>query len=160
MSAKVKSMPKLKPQDFVAVPDGFRVGPWSEGQLVTIYATSEMMGHVVKWEGRLVDCGFVRYAQYPAVPSVRYIPKGKRNPSGFVKADSRPFMLVIAGHGHPEPASMFGDADATGCRTNRFQSFSREWTDEFNAMIAPVLKTADVILDARSKDAGIDWSAR
>lgn len=36
----------------------------NESQKVTIYSTSEFMGNVVKYEGKLLDHGVRKYAQY------------------------------------------------------------------------------------------------
>ena len=119
---------------------------------VTIYVTSEFMGSVIKREGTLIDCGLQKYAQFDRAPFVKYIPKGKRNATGFVKT-SFPYLLIIEGWNQPEPADFLTpgitDANGTTIKISRYMSFDERYKTDFDFMILPHLAKSNVILDVR-----------
>jgi hypothetical protein len=118
-----------------------------------------MMG-IIKCEGKLVDHGTQKYAQYDAAPFVNFIPKGKRNVRGFVQAEYKPSLLILAGHGHPEPDSMFGvetpnEAGTAFTSRSRYMSCDPRWQSDFDARIDAYLARtgAEVVADYRHKAA-------
>lgn len=118
----------------------------------TIYTTSEFMGNVIKIECTLLDSGFRKYAQYENAAFVRYIPKGKRNETGFLKG-YRPYILILEGHGHPEPDDMFVDLgkSETGLnvRQSKYMSFDTRYKTDFDAVIDSILPEKTVLFDVR-----------
>ncbi len=120
---------------------------------VTIYFRGEMMGNYHKIEARNYFAGTTSYAQYPAAVQFAWVPKGSRSARGSVQT-FQPSLLILDGHGHPDPASMFGEKEDRGGVTiqrGRHSSCSPEWTSEFDAMIdAHVAATgAKVLADFR-----------
>lgn len=136
----------------------FSIKP-TEKVKVTIYTTSEMMGHVVAREGTLVECGRRKYAQYDSAPFVTYVPKGARKATGFVKG-YRPYLLVVKGWNRPQPGELYGkkvhqDAQVT-VSASTYKSFDDGWTRDFDALVeqalaAGDLKTEDILFDARER---------
>ncbi len=53
------------------------------GKQVTIYSKSSF--GVNKFEGKILEFGQQPYAQYPNATFVKFIPKGKRKPYGFIE---------------------------------------------------------------------------
>lgn len=109
------------------------------------------MGNVVKTEAKLIEVGRKNYAQYDNAPYVVFIPKGKRKP--FVtRATSYPYLLVIEGHGHPEPADMLGEGkteNGVTIRQSTYSSFDEAYKTDFDAIINPYLTDKNVIVDVR-----------
>jgi hypothetical protein len=118
----------------------------------TIYTTSEFMGNVFKIECTLKDFGFRKYAQYEKAAFVRYVPKGKRNEQGIIKG-YHPYILILEGHGHPEPESMFVDLgkSSTGLSVSqsKYRSFDENYKTDFDKAIDPVLAEKTVLFDVR-----------
>ncbi len=130
-------------------------------QLVTIYTPSDFLGNIVKIEARLIDHGRRPYAQYQAAPFVRFIPKGKRNPRSLV-ATSKPFILILSGHGHPDPDEMLLPSEPSATpgvtmRRGRYSSFDPRWVTDFNARINPYIaaKSGIVVADYRHTTATV-----
>lgn len=70
-----------------------------EKQKVTIY-TNSMFG-MRKAEGKLVDHGTRQWAQYANAPFVHFLPPRARRVRE-VSGDYKPYILVLAGWGHPD----------------------------------------------------------
>ena len=73
----------------------------TKDNLVTIYASGYL--GVRKHEGRLIEHGTRKYAQYNNAPYVHFIPKRKRR-ARAITGDYRPYIVVLKGHGHPDLA--------------------------------------------------------
>ncbi len=103
-------------------------------ELFTMYALCGF-GSVVKYEGTLLELGYQDYAQHKHVPFIKYIPKGKRKPIGYIKG-YKPFMIVLKGYNHPEPNSMFDKAikQPNGLITSKstYHSFDERYVTDFN----------------------------
>ena len=122
-------------------------------ELVTVY-TSSSFG-ISKFEGKLVDFGTTKYAQYNAAPFIKYVPKGKRNVRGFVKT-YQPYIIIIKGVNHPEPADAFTAPKTTvyemgvvTSRMSRYSSFDERYKTEFDAKISEYLQSQTVLMDVR-----------
>lgn len=72
----------------------------------TIYTTNEFFGNIVKQEVTLIDAIFTPYAQYKAALKVSFLPKRARIKRQFIKTYN-PFVLIVKGHGHPNPEELF-----------------------------------------------------
>jgi hypothetical protein len=119
-------------------------------KFVTIYTTNEMFGNIVKREGRLIECGLRDYAQYRNVPYVKYIPKGKRLATGFVKTS--PYLVIIKGLGHPEPGDMFeqiSSENGTTVSKSKYMSFDSRYKTDFDEVLQKYLTPEMTILDCR-----------
>ena len=104
---------------------------------VTIYYHGEMFGLIHKVEARAYFVRTGEYAQYSSAVFCHFVPKGGRNPRGFVQT-FRPSLLILDGWGHPDPAGMFGEPEQQGpvvVQRSRHSAFSPEWQSEFDAMI-------------------------
>jgi len=66
----------------------------------TIYLMSDLMGDIIKREVKLLDYGFMKYAQYDKAVFVEYIPKGKRLKQRYVRG-FKPFLLILEGWDNP-----------------------------------------------------------
>jgi len=111
-----------------------------EFEKATIYTTSEFMGNVVKTEVRKGSVGIRPYAQYDNAVHVHFVAKGKRKRSGFVKSH-KPFVLILEGHGHPDPATLYGEAEATengeaSVARGRYRCFDPGWVRDFRALMS------------------------
>ncbi len=74
----------------------------------TLYALN-CYGQVYRDEGRLEGYGrHERWAQHTDVPWVSFIDKGKRTPWIIDKTNFARYILVLAGHSHPEPPKPVG----------------------------------------------------
>jgi len=122
--------------------------------LVTFYYSTEMYGDIKKAEGKLISFGARKYAQYSNAPFVQFIPKGKRSPRELQKS-SYPYLLILAGVGHPEPKGMFGapipSAEGVVVREARYASFDERFKAEFDVMVDKYIedKKPVVLMDAR-----------
>lgn len=134
----------------------------SEAQLqkfekATIYTTSEFMGNVTKTEVRRGEIEVKPYAQYAEAIHVKFVPKGARKLRGFVKSH-KPYVIVLEGHGHPDPDSLYGayretqDGEAA-VASGRYRSFDPRWVEDFEASLNEYLedKRDAVVFDRREK---------
>lgn len=118
--------------------------PAAVGDEITVYYRTSMMGSIVKQEGKLRAVGRKPYAQYPNAGFVEYVPKRKRNGLRLFQT-FQPYMLVLKGHGHPNPTDLFGvvlapSTDSTlEMRTTTYGSFSGGWVTDFEKKINPYL---------------------
>jgi hypothetical protein len=119
-------------------------------ELVTVYY-SAMFG-VQKLEGKIVDFGTKEYAQYKAAAFVKIIPKGKRNPIGFLDG-AYPYYIILKGVNHPAPADAFTPKKETAeglvTSMSRFTSFDERYKTEFDAKITNYIKDQTVLMDIR-----------
>lgn len=77
---------------------------------VTIYTTGDLFGNVLKREIKMTALEYKKYAQYENLLHVQGIPKGKRKEYVWRSQGRYAFFIVVEGWGHPEPASMFNEA--------------------------------------------------
>jgi hypothetical protein len=117
--------------------------PAEAGELITVYYRASMMGSIVKQEGKLLKVGRQQYAQYPNAPYLEYVPKRKRNGLRLFQS-FQPYMLVLKGHGHPDPTELFGInlgsfQPGVAVKTTSYASFSSGWVTDFEAKINPYL---------------------
>lgn len=122
-------------------------------ELVTMYYGGSF--GVQKLECKLIDFGTKPYAQYKDAAFVRYVPKGKRKPCGFVMG-YHPFILILEGVNHPNPDDAFGPAKITVyesgeviTKQTRYSSFDERYNTEFDSKIESYLKDQKVIMDIR-----------
>jgi len=115
-------------------------------KLVTYYYSSEFGMGINKIEGKLLDIGFEKYAQYDNAFFISLIPKGKKKGLKF-RQTYNPYAIVIAGVGHPNPDKTMElvkeDKDAKVSKSKHL-SFSENWVLEFNTKINKYL-TLDAI---------------
>ncbi len=123
--------------------------------LVTIYSNSEFMGNIVKYEGKLIEQGTRKYAQFDNSPYVKFIQKGKRKPVQIQKT-SHVTMVILEGYGHIDPPGMFSktisEFGGTVVREASYVSFDDKWDTDFNKMIDQYIeeKNVKVIADYRT----------
>ena len=112
----------------------------------TIYRAGGFMG-IAKTEVREGSILMQPYAQYPEAAVVRYIkPRARRN-LGFTVTPNHDgsgiFLLVLEGWDHPEPDSMFGEAQTSEAglefREGRYSMCDPRWESDFNTMIEAYL---------------------
>lgn len=126
----------------------------ANNQLVTIYINGGF-GNIVKYEGKLIEYGNRKYAQYDNASFASFVPKGKRKAVGFIKT-SHSTMLILPGYNHPEPDSMFGEAkideNGTSIRESRYMSFDSRFATDFDAKIDGYLANNNIkpLLDCRT----------
>lgn len=123
-------------------------------ELVTIYNTNGF-GSINKTEGILIELGKQNYAQYTNVPYIKYIPKGKRKLVGYTKG-YKPFMIVVKGHNHPDPNSMFDKAikQPNGIVTSKstYHSFDERYITDFTEAFNPYFEANKdlILIDVRN----------
>jgi len=105
---------------------------------VTIFTSSGFFG-VHKEEAWLLEHGTRPYAQYPAAPFVKFVPKGKRKPTGWI-GTYKPYCVILAGHGLPvDPGSPFDPVESTtpgvACTASRYSSCDDRYATDFNAQL-------------------------
>lgn len=125
----------------------------SAAEFDTMYYT-DGFGSISKMEIKLIECGTRQYAQYSAAPFVKYVQKGKRKPSGYIKG-YEPYILILKGIGHPEPASMFdkvSDKDGVSVSKSRYLSYDKRYKTDFDRVIDEYIKdnNVTVLFDHRS----------
>lgn len=122
--------------------------PLQPGDKITIYTSSGFMGNICRYQATYVSHGAGKYAQYENSQFLHYIPAGKRKPHS-IRGTYHPFILVLRGHGHPNPGDFFGEERQSGSfsvKESRHSSFAPEWKWEFNAMINPYIeKNPDLV---------------
>ncbi len=120
-----------------------------EAEKCTVYISSEFGGTICRVECRSLKVERGPYAQHKSAVHVTFMEKGKRKLRGVVHHS--PFILVLEGHGHPMPASMWTKPDANGVSESRHSMCSTNWHTEFTAMIdVHISETgARVLLDER-----------
>lgn len=105
---------------------------------ITVYWPGSFFGSINKTEGTLIEHGTKEYAQYKNAPFVTMVPAKKRKPV-VIRKDYKPFILVLAGTGHPEPQDMFvaGESNGLGVtsRISKYSSFDDRWETDFDQMI-------------------------
>jgi hypothetical protein len=115
----------------------------------TLYISGEYGGTARRVECRSLKVERGPYAQHKSAVHVTFLEKGKRKLRGVVHVS--PFILVLDGHGHPMPASMWTKPDVNGVSESRHSMCSTEWHTEFSAMIDVHINEtgARVLLDER-----------
>lgn len=106
----------------------------------TIYTVSEFTGMVTRTEVRSGKAYIGRYAQYEKAVRVSFIPKGKRTLRAFARG-SRPYVLILEGHGHPEPESFTEpvEGDQVTITRSRYTSCDPRFVTDFIEMISSYL---------------------
>lgn len=119
----------------------------------TVYYAS-MLG-VRKIEGRLVDFGTRKYAQYDNAPFVSIIPKRKRK-ARCVSGDYEPYILLLKGHGHPdldvyEPAEP-STTPGVMVRRAKYSACDPQWGRDADTKLDHYIETSgvEVLADYRS----------
>ena len=123
----------------------------NKNEKITVYTKSSLMGNIVKYEGKLIDCGTMKYAQYNNAPFVSFIPKRKRKGVRLVEGYN-PYMLVLKGWGHPEPNDIMvpvSETETVTVTTTKYRSFDKQYGIDFNLQINEYLTKQDVLLDVR-----------
>lgn len=121
---------------------------------VTIYARSELGMGVRKTEARSFGYLVGPYAQYPSAVAFHFIGKGQRKVRGTVQT-SGPSLLVLEGHGHPDPDKGFIELPSStpevSASRSRYMSCDPRWQSDFDAMIGAYLASsgAKVVCDFR-----------
>lgn len=101
---------------------------------ITVYWPGSFFGAIHKTEGTMIEHGTHPYAQYKNVPFVKLVPAGKRKPV-MIQKEYKPYVLVLAGVGHPDPEDMFQDTDDEMIRTTKYSSFDDRWETDFDQII-------------------------
>lgn len=105
---------------------------------VTLYFQGDLGMAYRKLEARDVNIFFRPYAQYSAAARVRFTPKGARTQRELMLT-YKPKLIILAGHGHPDPKGMWTDAKPSGdgvtTQMSRHMAFSEEWESEARDMI-------------------------
>lgn len=116
----------------------------------TLYWSGGMMGNWHRVEVRSVDVWFDSYAQYPRALYFRYVEKGCRKPSGFVQSPGEQSLLILDGHGHPQPPSMYGAPETLNTAggevtvsKSTYSSFDPRWAIDFDRMISEHIEKTD-----------------
>jgi hypothetical protein len=87
-------------------------------------------------EAREFVIELVKYAQYPSAVQCRFKRARERHWREFV-SDRDPSLIVLAGWGHPEPASPFGLG--AGAAQTRYLSCDPMWCTEFASLLTRYL---------------------
>jgi hypothetical protein len=124
----------------------------------TIYRRGDFFGVIGKTEVRACEVERGSYAQYKNSITVRFVKKGARKTLGF-RETYEPYLLILAGHGHPDPAGMFdgGEADrrtpGVTSQKAKYSACSDGYADDFNAMIEKYLDEGGgkILFDARGE---------
>lgn len=121
-----------------------------ENELVTIYVKNGF-GSITKVEGKLVELySRVKYAQYNDAVKFVYIPKRARLKRGNYLS-YKPWILVVAGHGHPEPASMYDKPERVegvpGVMVSRssYSCFDERFGTDFERDVVSKINPASII---------------
>ena len=120
----------------------------SKGELITAYFQGGMGMGIIRVEGRLKDIGTRKYAQYNGAAYLHMIPKRKRKVRGYLQT-SYPYMLVLAGVGHPDPVDgMIVVKDEPGLRvtTSKYMSFDPRWTEDADTQLDGYLENSKAIV--------------
>jgi hypothetical protein len=106
-------------------------------EAITIYHATAF--GISKEEADLVELSQKPWAQYDTSVNVLYRPKRKRNPNGLrVTPNGCEYLVILKGHGHPEPFSPFTqkvEENSVFISKSRFSSFSDAYKIEFDEVI-------------------------
>lgn len=122
-----------------------------ENKAITIYHAGAF--GVSKIEGKLIDYGTKKHAQYDRAPFIHFIAKGKRKPTGFVQG-YHPYLVVIEGHGHINTIDPFNEAiehKETGLITKEstYSCFDEKYKTDFDASLTKYLEGKTILMDIR-----------
>ena len=122
------------------------------GDKITVYTIGEFGMGVNAYEGRLVEHGTRKWAQYRAAPYVDFVPKRKRRAIRIQKS-YKPYLLIVAGWGQPQPGGMWdettsrvsGSGDGiVETKRSRYSSCDPRWAGDFNARIDVAIAAGEV----------------
>lgn len=119
---------------------------------VSIYTDSDFGMGIRRVEGKLVEHGTMKYAQYQNAPYVTFIPKGKRKARQILRT-FRPYLLILDGWDTPAPGSMWNPEpvsetpDATVMQS-KYSSFDDRWDADCDSIIEQ-FGTAKIVADYR-----------
>jgi hypothetical protein len=109
---------------------------------------------VSKIEGKVLDFGLRKYAQYEKAPFVNYIKKGKRKVEGFIKG-YKPYLVILEGINTPSTQDPFTtptiNENGVTTKMSKFSSFDDRYILEFDEVLNEYIKNnpASVIMDCR-----------
>lgn len=112
---------------------------------------------MVKVEGKLIDAGTKKYAQYGHAPYIDMLPKGKRKPVRYSQS-YEPFFLVLEGHDHPLLQEGFVELESSSpemkIKKSRYSSFDPRWKAEAGSSIDQYIQESGskVVADYRAGD--------
>ena len=118
---------------------------------VTIYCTNEFFGNIVRYDGKLINHGVRKYAQYENAPFVEFIPKGKRKIVRIQKS-YKPYLLIINGYDNQLPDSMYGKSETKNgvtIKKSRYQSYDNRYKTDFDKILEN--SNINIIADYRYK---------
>lgn len=120
--------------------------------IVTMYVRSEFLGRMVKIECRACEIQIAPFAQYRKAVRARFLPKGKRA-WRVLDETFRPTLLVLEGHGHPDPDEGWSKVTDTVSRA-RYSSCDPRWQSDFSTMIDAYIAESGtkVVADYRGHD--------
>lgn len=101
---------------------------------VTIYSMGGL-GQIIATEGHLISYEIKKYAQFDAVPSVKYIKKKCRNKEGFVCAQHNPFLVIVEGWNKVKPADVFTGLPANVTADVTATAYDGSWAADFKKQL-------------------------
>ncbi len=120
----------------------------NKGKKITIYTTSNFMGNVVKYEGKLVDFGSEKYAQYNDSKYVTFIPKRKRKELKLRKSYN-PYLVIVEGWNHIEPLDTM-ESVSENVKRSKYKSFDERHRTDFNEVLNKYLNDKNILMDVRN----------
>ncbi len=117
------------------------------GKQVTIYSKSSF--GVNKFEGKILEFGQQPYAQYPNATFVKFIPKGKRKPYGFIEGYN-PYFVIIEGYNHPNTLDAFKQVSEE-VQASKYSCYDERYLTEFDEVLNKYIEEnkCTVLLDVR-----------
>lgn len=105
---------------------------------------------------KLVEYGYRKYAQYRNAAFVKYIPKGKRTVTGFIKG-YQPYIIILAGHHDVDMDGMDDWDSGTGnpdvkWKKSRYMSFDPRYSTDYDSFIDKYIESLgkdSVLFDER-----------
>lgn len=121
----------------------------AEAKTATIYYMGDFGLGYARREVRdvVVKCG--KFAQYDHALFIEFTDKGKRT-RRLLTQDYKPNVVILAGHGHFEPADCFVET-SPGVRESRYSSFDDRYASDFAADLAGYMidSRAEMVFDGR-----------
>lgn len=109
----------------------------------TLYVRDDLFGTVRRVEVRKLKIEIKPYAQHPEAVWVTFVPKGARKERQVISSH-RHYVVVMEGHGHPEPNGLFtrGTQVSDCMRKAQYNGFDARWVgDWINTLTDYVCRT-------------------